>query len=349
MSQKASAVRLTSLASCAGCAAKMRPDALARVLGRFSKQKRRDVLVGLENADDAAVVQLNAHTAIVETVDFFPPIVDDPHTYGAIAAANAMSDVWAMGGRALFGLNVVGIPKGLDEKILRAILAGGAAKAAEAGVPVLGGHTIHSAEPIYGMAVTGVVHPKKVLRKSSGKTGDLLILTKPLGTGIATTAIKRGLAPRGLIRDATAQMTRLNKTASEVFVAAGSIVHALTDVTGFGLLGHLLEMCRGAKLRAFVDLERVPMLPGIAALSEREIVPGGTRTNLEHVSRWTNFPEGLPAGAQWVLADAQTNGGLLAAVAERSVGRIASALERRGIESWIVGQLGTGRVGIDVV
>jgi selenide,water dikinase len=343
-------IKLTALSNCAGCAAKLRPDLLGELLAGLPKVKRREALVGFDTSDDAAVYQLSPTQAVVETVDFFPPVVDDPYAYGQIAAANAMSDVWAMGGRALFALNLVAFPKELPTSVLKAILAGGASKAAEAGIPILGGHSVQSPEPKYGMAVTGVVHPKHVLTNAGAQEDDVLLLTKPLGTGIATTAIKRGLAAKPLVKVVTAQMATLNKAAGEVFASRKFRVHALTDVTGFGLLGHALELARGAKKRVVLDLERVPLLPGIPELAEQGVVPGGTKTNLEHAQRFVRFPDGLPDAVKHVLADAQTNGGLLAAVpGGRDVAKALQALERAGVEAWAVGVVTRGKPGIDVV
>jgi selenide,water dikinase len=306
-------------------------------------------LVGFETSDDAAVYQLSKDLAVVETVDFFPPVLDDPFAYGQIAAANAMSDIWAMGGRPLFALNVVAFPKELPIRVLRQILRGGASKAKEAGIPILGGHTIQSPEPKYGMAVTGVVHPKRILTNANGKPGDVLLLTKPIGTGIATTALKRGVASRALVSRVTKQMTTLNRAAGEVFASGAFRVHALTDVTGFGLLGHGLEMARGAGVRLVLDLERVPLLAEVASLAEQGVIPGGTKTNLAHAQRDVRFPKGLPESIKLVLADAQTNGGLLAAVARDDAPKALRALERRKIEAWSIGWLERGRTGVQVV
>jgi selenide,water dikinase len=343
------APRLTSLSNCAGCAAKLRPDLLGELLAGIPNVRDANALVGFETSDDAAVYKLKPDLAVVETVDFFPPVLDDPYAFGQIAAANAMSDIWAMGAKALFALNLVAFPKELPTSILKEILAGGASKAKEAGIPILGGHSVQSPEPKYGMAVTGVVHPKKVLTNAGGKAGDVLVLTKPLGTGIATTALKRGLASKALIKRVTAQMASLNKKAGEVFASGKFTVNALTDVTGFGLLGHTLEMARGAKLRAVLHLENVPLLPEIAALAEQGVVPGGTKTNLAHAEKGTAFPEGLPDAIKQVLADAQTNGGLLAAIPEKHLVKAFRALEKQGLEAWAVGQLVKGKPGVVVV
>lgn len=341
--------KLTSLSNCAGCAAKLQPQLLGELLAGLPNTKVKDALVGFETSDDAAVYRLSPTQAVVETVDFFPPVVDDPYAYGQIAAANAMSDIWAMGAKALFALNLVAFPKELPTKLLKDILAGGASKAKEAGIPILGGHSVQSPEPKYGMAVTGLVHPKKVLTNAGAKAGDVLVLTKPLGTGIATTAIKRGLASKQLVNRVTTQMATLNKSAGEVFASGKFRVNALTDVTGFGLLGHTLEMARGAKKRVVLSLERVPLMNDVAALAEQGVVPGGTKTNLAHALKGTAFPAGLPEAIQHVLADAQTNGGLLGAVPEKDLPKAFREFEKRGLEAWAIGQVLPGKPGVIVV
>jgi selenide,water dikinase len=344
------AVRLTQLSNCAGCAAKIRPDLLHEVLSGLPKVKKsQKVLVGFDTSDDAAVYRLNATQAVVETVDFFPPVVDEPFAYGQIAAANAMSDIWAMGAKAIFALNVVAFPKDQPIEVLHEILAGGAAKAREAGIPILGGHSVQSPEPKYGMAVTVLVHPKKVLTNAGGRRGDVLLLTKPIGTGIATTAIKRGLASPALKARVTEQMATLNQAAGEVLASGKFAVHALTDVTGFGLLGHLLEVARAAKLRAVLYKWQVPVMEGIPELAEAGCVPGGTKSNLEHVSKAVVFRGALPDHVQQVLADAQTNGGLLAALPEKHARDALKALDKAGVEAWIIGGLEKGKPGIEVV
>ena len=220
--------------------------------------------------------------------------------------------------------------------------------AREVACPVAGGHSIDDPEPKYGMAVTGLVHPKKVLTNAGGRAGDVLILTKPIGTGIATTAIKRGLASAALVKRVTAQMSQLNLKAGEVFASRRFTVNALTDVTGFGLLGHLLEVARGAKKQAVLFLEQVPLMEGIAALAEQGVIPGGTRTNFEHVAGSVQFPHGLPEAIKLVLADAQTNGGLLACVPERDAKKAMRALQKAGVEAWVIGGLQKGPPGIVV-
>jgi len=305
--------------------------------------------VGFSTNDDAAVYRLTPGLAVVETVDFFPPVVDDPFQFGAIAAANALSDIYAMGARPLFALNLVGFPDGQPLSVLSKILAGGQSKADEAGIPILGGHSVRDPEPKYGMAVTGVVHPKKVLTNAGAKPGDVLLLTKPLGSGIATTAIKRGLASKQLSKRVVGVMSALNRAAGEVFASGKFKVHALTDVTGYGLLGHLLEMMTGAKARAVLDLERIPLISEVAGLAEQGVVPGGTKANLAHVKKKVRFPEGLPEHIQWVLADAQTNGGLLASVPARHALKALKALEVADVDAALIGEVRVGRPGIDVL
>jgi selenide,water dikinase len=254
-----------------------------------------------------------------------------------------------MGAKPLFALNLVGFPSDQPLRVLSRILAGGLDKAAEAGIPVLGGHSIRDAEPKYGMAVTGLVHPKRILTNRGARPGDVLLLTKPLGTGIITTAIKRGLASKLLARRVVAVMTTLNQAPGELFASRKFQVNALTDVTGFGLLGHLLEMMDGAKLRARLFLERVPLIEGIPALAEQQVVPGGTQANLAAALKRVRFPKGLPLPIQWVLADAQTNGGLLASIPAKQAGKAMNLLARVGVDAALIGEVVLGRPGIDVV
>ncbi len=274
----------------------------------------------------------------METVDFFTPVVDDPYWFGRIAAANAFSDIWAMGARPLFALNLVGWPvKTLPMELLGEVLRGGAEAAALAGAPVLGGHSIDDPEPKYGMAVTGLVHPDRILRNVGARPGDRLLLTKPLGSGIVTTAIKRGLALGGLLDTVTRLMAELNRAAGEALAASGA-VHALTDVTGFGLLGHAWEMAEGSGVALRIRSQAVPVLDGVVDLAAADVVPGGSRANLAWVQPHLRAdPEAvLPL---IVLADAQTNGGLLAAVApERSAGVLA-ALAAAGVKAADIGEV----------
>jgi selenide,water dikinase len=308
------------------------------VLRHLKPVQAPDVLVGRETSDDAAVYRLSADQAVVETVDFFTPVVDDPYWFGRIAAANAFSDVWAMGARPLFALNLVGWPvQALPLELLAEVLRGGADAAAQAGAPVLGGHSIDDPEPKYGMAVTGLVHPDRILRNVGARPGDRLLLTKPLGSGILSTAIKRGIAPGGLVDEATRLMATLNRAAGEVLAGSGA-VHALTDVTGFGLLGHAWEMAMGSGVALRVEAARVPVLDGVVELARAEVVPGGSRANLAWVEPHLQLSPGaaLPA---IVLADAQTNGGLLAAVPADRVAGLLAELARAGVTAADIGEV----------
>jgi selenide,water dikinase len=306
--------------------------------------------VGFNTSDDAAVYRVSSKLAVVETVDFFPPVVDDPFQFGQIAAANALSDIWAMGAKPIFALNLVGFPtKELPLETLGQILAGGESKAREAGIPILGGHSVDDPEPKYGMAVTGIVDPRRVLTNAGAKQGDVLILTKPLGSGIATTAIKRGIADEDLTDAVVELMSRLNKAAGEVFASGKVKVNALTDVTGFGLLGHLCEMMLGAKKRARLYLSQIPILTGVPALAAQGVVPGGTKANLDHFGRHVTWPQGLPEDVKHVLADAQTNGGLLASIPERDAMKALQLLARAGVEAAVIAEVTRGKPGIDLV
>ena len=307
----------------------------------------RSLLVGTETRDDAAVWKLDARRGLVATLDFFAPVVDDPRDYGAIAAANALSDVYAMGGKPLYALNIVGWPRAHLEW-LGEVLAGGALKAQEAGCPIVGGHSIDDLEPKYGLAVTGLVDPRRVLRNCRARPGDVLLLGKALGTGIAVSAIKKGVASQELIQAATAQMKELNRAAGEVYARHWKSVHALTDVTGFGLLGHLDSAMRGSKTRARLDAAALRVLPQVRALAAGDTVPGGTRSNLEFVSARATFPESMSAADRLLLADAQTNGGMLAAVAEKDAPRILRALASAGAPAQVIGAVVRGRPGVDV-
>jgi len=303
----------------------------------------------MDPADDAAVYRLPGGDAIVFTADFFTPIVDDPEDFGAIAAANAMSDVYAMGGRPLLALNLVGFPlKTLGHEVLAKILAGGAAVAREAGVLVAGGHSIDDAEPKYGMAVVGMVDPESVWKKSGLRTGDRLFLTKPLGTGIVATAHKRGVVDDADLRAAVASMRTLNRAAMEAGRAAG--VHAATDITGYGLLGHLLEMCRGAGQRAAIDSSALPVLPGVRRYIDDGVVPGGTRNNLADASSSVAFAAALDETTRILCADAQTSGGLLLAVSADAAPRLRAELAARQVLVAEIGEvLGPAEGAVDLV
>jgi len=285
------------------------------------------VLVGSASADDAGVYRLTSGRALVQTVDFFTPIVDDPFCYGQIAATNAISDIYAMGGRPLTALNIMGIPTDLvPNKVITEILRGGTAKAKEAGCAIIGGHTIRNPEPIYGLAVTGIVSPKRMLTNLRARAGDLLLLTKPLGTGIATTGIKRGLTSATLTMKSITLMCQLNIVGAEL--AELGLIRAAVDVTGFGLLGHLASMCRASGVAAEIVATKVPLISReVLALIAHDCVPGGTRQNLETanaVVEWNNTPESL----RLLLADAQTSGGLLLCVPPKRLHEVESVLKK---------------------
>ena len=287
----------------------------------------RNVLVGSATADDAGVFRLDAERALVQTVDFFTPIVDDPFAYGQIAAANALSDVFAMGGRPLSALNIMGMPNDLvSTKTIAAILRGGAEKAREVGCAIIGGHTIRNPEPVYGLAVTGLVSPKKMLTNAKARVGDLLVLTKPLGTGIATTGIKRGLTSRTLARTTISLMSRVNSAGADL--AERELVRAATDVTGFGLLGHLASMCRASGVSASVTVRDVPAISAeIFELIEADCVPGGTVQNFKTATSLVEWNR-TPKAERLLLADAQTSGGLLLAVSPRRLDEVIRLLAR---------------------
>ena len=300
-----------------------------------------NLLVGVDTADDAAVYRLNDETALVQTVDFFPPVVDDAFSFGAIAAANAFSDVYAMGGRPLLALNIVGFPVDLPKEILGRVLQGGATKAEEAGVLVIGGHTVDDAEPKYGMAVTGTVEPGRQITNAGARAGDALVLTKPIGTGVITTAGKREQASADVLDNAVAIMSTLNKAASEAMVEVG--VHACVDVTGFGLIGHLLGMLKASDVSAEVSFSDVPLLDGAERLAADGVVPGGTQRNRKAAETSVEWAPELQEHERLLLCDAQTSGGLLIAVsADRQDGLLAE-LESRGVsEGAVVGRITDG-------
>jgi len=325
-----SEIKLTHYTHGMGCACKLRPQELERVLAEMPVPADPAVLVGVETSDDAAVYRLRDDLAIVQTVDFFTPIADDPYDFGAISAANSLSDIYAMGARPLFALNIVGFPSNrLPLEVLQRILQGALDKATEAGVTILGGHTVDDTEPKYGMAVTGVVHPQRVVTNAGAQPGDQLVLTKPIGTGIIATAVKRGVADEATEQQAIALMAALNRDAAEAMVEVG--VSACTDVTGFGLLGHLREMTAGAKLDAVIWADRVPVLEAARALVGGGVVPGGTRDNLAFVSPHVDWQEGISETQQLLLADAQTSGGLLIAVSTEKLDALLAALAAHGV------------------
>ncbi len=327
----------------------MGPEALDRILrplaGMFDAKRHPDLLRGLEAPDDALVWRLDAERAIVQTADFFPPVVDDPYDFGAIAAANALSDLYAMGAVPLFAINLVAFPEGLDPAVLAEILRGGAEKVREAGAGVAGGHTTTDREPKYGLAATGIVHPERILSKGGARPGDALVLTKPVGTGVVTTAHKRGRVERADLDAAVASMARLSEGAARILRAAGAAVHALTDVTGYGLLGHAHEMAEQSGLALRFRWSEVPLLPGAERYADEGMVPGGSRRNESYYGAWVSWERTLRDRERLLLFDAQTSGGLLAAVAPDRADDLLAAFSSAGEPAWRVGEAVEGAAG----
>lgn len=332
-------IRLTQLAKRAGCAAKQPPGYLFPLLQTLPAITDPNVLVGTATADDAAVYKLSDELALVLTTDFFTPVVDSPYDFGAVAAANALSDVYAMGGKPLTALSIVGFPDAaLPPEVLVDILRGASDKAAEAGIAIVGGHTIKSEEPIFGLAVVGTVAPDRVLANNKAQPGDVLILTKPIGLGIITTAAKNGEDKLGAIAEAIRVMTTLNRASSEVIARVGA--HALTDVTGFGLLGHLRNMLVASNVGARIYLDRVPVLPAAWEYVRAGIAPGGTHANHRFLTDWVTYAPDLSKEDQLLLCDAQTSGGLLAAVAPDQAEIMIESLHAGGIsEATVIGTI----------
>ena len=304
-------VKLTKLAKCAGCGAKVGAGVLAGLLADIKVRTDPNLLVGFDKSDDASVYKISGELAIVQTVDFFPPIADDPYTFGQIAAANAMSDIYAMGGEPKLALNVMAVPADMDRDTVHAILRGGYEKVYEAGALITGGHSILDDEPKYGMAVTGFVHPDKIITNSGAKPGDELIFTKPLGSGIMTTAAKAGMASEEGLKYVLSVMTTLNKAARDIMVKYR--VHACTDVTGFGLMGHLLEMTQGSGTGAVIDVRGIALVEESLRLAEMGILPEGTYRNRSFAESSVDGGE-VSLAVQDILYDPQTSGGLLMAV-----------------------------------
>ena len=330
--------RLTERARAAGCAAKLGPADLSRILRSLPPVTHPDLLVGTSTADDAGVVRIAPDLALVQTVDFFTPIVDDPFQFGAVAAANALSDVYAMGGEPRTALNIACFPdKDVPFEILGEILRGGLAKADEAGVLVVGGHTIIDEEIKFGMAVTGFVHPDRIWRNVGARPGDALLLTKPLGTGIVTTAAKRGGGAAEATTAAVTSMMTLNATAARVLRAFE--IHACTDVTGFGLLGHGFEMAHGSGVCLELSAADLPARPGVGALITAGHLTGGCRRNRAWLADKVEVAGGVPDQVAELAWDPQTSGGLLAAVPAGEAGRIADALASAGVKAASIGRV----------
>jgi selenide, water dikinase len=327
----------------------MGPEALAQVLrplaDMFDPASYPNLLRGLEDPDDALVWKLDADRALVHTADFFPPVVDDPYAFGAIAAANAMSDVYAMGGTPIFAINLVGFPDGMDPMILSEILRGGGEKVKEAGAVVAGGHTTSDEEPKYGLAVTGLVHPDRILAKGGARAGDVLLLTKPLGAGILTTAGKKQKASAQDLDAAIASMSRLSANAARLFREAHPHVHALTDITGFSLIGHAHEMAHLSKLTLRFTVNELPLLPGTERYAKAGLVTGGGRRNEEYYGAFASLQRELPSWQSAILYDPQTSGPLLAAVDPSHADALVAGFRAAGEPLWVVGTAVAGREG----
>ncbi len=346
---KFDSIKLTSLSSKGGCGCKIGPADLQEVLRSLPPSvSDPNLLVGINTSDDAGVYRINETTAIVQTVDFFTPIVDDPYDFGQIAATNAISDVYAMGGTPITALNIVAFPIAtLDKGILAEILRGAGDKLKEAGVTLVGGHSIDDKEPKFGLAVTGIVHPDKIRTNAGAKPGDQLILTKPIGVGICTTSLKNNLLSEEEIINVTKVMTTLNKTAAEVMSSYD--VHAATDVTGFGLLGHASEMAKGSGVGLSIYYDQVPTLPRVKELAEAGSVPGGTKNNHLHLADVVTYPESLDQIDQWILCDAVTSGGLLISVAGDQADLFVKELQASGVDGRIIGEVteeNAGRINV---
>jgi selenide, water dikinase len=330
-------VRLTSFSHGAGCACKLRPADLAQVLRKLPRFDSPDLLVGFDTSDDAAVMRIGNGNVLVQTVDFFTPVVDEPYDFGRIAAANALSDIYAMGGQPLLALNIVGFPMTeLGPDVLGDILRGGSDVAREAGCLIAGGHSIDDKEPKYGMVVSAVMRESDVITNAATTPGDRLVLTKPLGSGVLTTAIKRGLASQAQRDRVVEVMSTLNRAGAEAAREANA--HGMTDVTGFGLLGHMAEMLRAGGTSAVVNAGAVPVLDGVARFVEGDVYPGGSKANMAFVGPEVDWAPDVSPVVQRILCDAQTSGGLLIAVAPDRVDELVAGLQaRRTLAASIIG------------
>jgi selenide,water dikinase len=334
-------IRLTELTDCGGCAAKLGADLLADALSGLGAQAAPDQLIaGLAPADDAAVYQVTDELAIIGTLDFFPPLVDDARTFGEIAAANALSDVFAMGGRVLFALSIAAFPEELPRDTMAAIFEGAASKVREAGGTLAGGHTIRDPEPKYGLAVIGAAHPSRLLRKGGARPGDTLVLTKRLGTGLLVSGRRQGKSSDDDLVAAVEQMRTLNRAAGDVLI--GAEVRAATDVTGFGLLGHGLEMARASGTRFRFDAAALPALPGAMSLAAAGVETGGAAHNRRFVAAEVSIAKGLAPALVALAVDPQTSGGLLAAIPAERLTRVEAALDEAEVEHWRVGLVEEG-------
>ena len=342
-------IKLTSFSHGGGCGCKIAPGVLSEILKKSSGfPVPPQLLVGIETADDAAVYKLNDEQALIATTDFFMPIVDDPYDFGRIAATNAISDVYAMGGTPIMALALVGMPiDKLPLDTIGKIIQGGESICAEAGIPIAGGHTIDSVEPIYGLVVMGLVHPSKIKRNADARAGDKLILGKPLGVGVLSAALKKGALDDAGYAAMIENTTKLNKPGKALSELPG--VHALTDVTGFGLLGHLLELARGAGLEARLDMDRIPLLPGVHELASNGFVTGASGRNWAGYGHQVKLADRITAAQQMLLTDPQTSGGLLVACAPDTVDEVLALFAREGFaDAVVIGEMQAGEAGVKV-
>ena len=337
------AIKLTSFSHGGGCGCKIAPGVLSEILKNSTGfPVPKELMVGIETSDDAAVYKLNDEQALIATTDFFMPIVDDPFDFGRIAATNAISDVYAMGGTPIMALALVGMPiNKLPIETIGQIIKGGESICAEAGIPIAGGHTIDSVEPIYGLVVLGLVHPSKVKRNADARAGDVLILGKPLGVGVLSAALKKDKLDAAGYQAMIANTTKLNKPGKALSEMAG--VHALTDVTGFGLLGHLLELARGAKLEARLDMAKIPLLPGVEQLAHDGYFTGASGRNWEGYGKDVQLSPGITQAQHMLLTDPQTSGGLLVSCAPASVDEVLALFQHEGFgEAAVIGRMAEG-------
>jgi selenide,water dikinase len=342
-------IKLTSFSHGGGCGCKIAPGVLSEILkNSHGFPVPKELMVGIETSDDAAVYKLNDEQALIATTDFFMPIVDDPYDFGRIAATNAISDVYAMGGTPIMALALVGMPVNkLPLETIGQIIRGGESICAEAGIPIAGGHTIDSVEPIYGLVVLGLVHPSKVKRNSGAKAGDVLVLGKPLGVGVLSAALKKDMLDADGYAAMIANTTKLNKPGQALSTMAG--VHALTDVTGFGLLGHLLELARGAGLEAQLDMANIPLLPGVEQLARDGYFTGASGRNWDAYGKDVQLAASIDPAQQALLTDPQTSGGLLVACDPASVDEVLALFAREGFEgAAVIGRMAEGTPRVTV-
>ncbi|MGV3741512.1 MAG: selenide, water dikinase SelD [Burkholderiaceae bacterium] len=342
-------IKLTSFSHGGGCGCKIAPGVLSEILKKSSGfPVPKELMVGIETADDAAVYRLNDEQALIATTDFFMPIVDDPFDFGRIAATNAISDVYAMGGTPIMALALVGMPiDKLPLDVIGKIIQGGESVCAEAGIPIAGGHTIDSVEPIYGLVVMGLVHPSKVKRNADARAGDKLVLGKPLGVGVLSAALKKNALDAAGYDAMIASTTKLNKPGRVLSELAG--VHALTDVTGFGLLGHLLELARGATLTAKLDMAKIPLLPGVLDLAAQGYVTGASGRNWSGYGHEVELASAITPAQQGLLTDPQTSGGLLVSCASESVEEVLAVFRREGfLHAAVIGEMHAGPAKVEV-